>query len=897
MKILFHFIFLLTAEIANGVGTVIQSARSYRNSRNPVAYMPYEIKPQSSEKNEPVSYSLHDVVGKIADCDPHVHGTCCLFPTICVSNAVCSAKRPSMSLDSIVTAVPKCSCLPGYIGDGRTRGTGCSNINECETGEALCEHLCNDSIPGYTCSCYKGYRLGKDNYSCLDVDECLEKSHKCSHICLNTQGSYECECPQGHELSTDGFTCEPINECLLMKEIMAYQLEFSKQNSTARLSSRAQKALPTLEVCEYPELCVDVEEGYYCGCPLGYENDKHNLAHCIDINECEEGLHVVSLTSTGQERISKTIACDSKIEGVQSKNCRNVIGGYICVCLKGFTLENEIIPSEELFYRTTASIKIFGALAHNAFYERWQNLMQQLTCKDINECEEQDICVPVHHKNNKKLVEPGFVNGIIPLGSFSNSHYEALSESPSCKNTIGSYICACLEGYEFLKEIGLCRDVNECQISNGDVCNKSSGESCINLPGSYACRCGPGYKEKSTHEASSLLSHAVGIGHIVAQCIDIDECAEGISQCQYGCENTVGSYKCTCPNGYLTDPDDPTKCKDIDECSLSLCGFLTACVNLPGSFICACPKGYVAKDFSPFTSNVDTIFNLLTPKNRVLFSSLLHLVDSVNEKPMNHENQKILHEAVEIIRSDLMLQTDACVDLDECLLTQNLLCPETTQCRNGEGFYTCQCPDGYRWKKNNNERNTAQVSHEQSVVQPDISFNSQLPALPLTSFLLGRKPLKPSEALSNISRSVSIFHRQHQRSLDEKDTSLGRTLTRTMAERYRVLLHNFTPVSINYIIDTLQPSHISHAAHVNLIRSQALIVPPFLLLSFNEMQSLPDLRGNAICEDIDECKEFQAQRSAQRSRCTMTQPCCINTPGSFICAPKKRYRLRWLCPS
>jgi hypothetical protein len=39
--------FLAVAEMANGVGTVIQSARSYHHSRNPVAYMPYEMKPQS----------------------------------------------------------------------------------------------------------------------------------------------------------------------------------------------------------------------------------------------------------------------------------------------------------------------------------------------------------------------------------------------------------------------------------------------------------------------------------------------------------------------------------------------------------------------------------------------------------------------------------------------------------------------------------------------------------------------------------------------------------------------------------------------------------------------------------------------------------------------------------
>jgi hypothetical protein len=265
-----------------------------------------------------------------------------------------------------------------------------------------------------------------------------------------------------------------------------------------------------------------------------------------------------------------------------------------------------------------------------------------------------------------------------------------------------------------------------------------------------------------------LLSRSVGTSHTATQCVDIDECAQGISQCQYGCENTVGSYKCICPNGYMIDPDDPSQCKDIDECALSLCGFLTACINLPGSFICACPKGYVAKDFSPFTSSVDTILNLLTPKNKLLLSSLMNLVDSAKEKPLNDENQKILHQAVGIIHSDLMLRTDACVDLDECLIAENLLCPETTQCQNGEGFYTCQCPDGYRWKKLNNERSAAQVSYTPSTVQHVLSSDSLLPALPLTSFLLTRKPFKPSGVFFNTSYPFSVFHKQQQRFLQEK---------------------------------------------------------------------------------------------------------------------------------
>lgn len=38
--------------------------------------------------------------------------------------------------------------------------------------------------------------------------------------------------------------------------------------------------------------------------------------------------------------------------------------------------------------------------------------------------------------------------------------------------------------------------------------------------------------------------------HVFFSCPDIDECATGSHQCSHTCQNTVGSYTCTCPTGY-----------------------------------------------------------------------------------------------------------------------------------------------------------------------------------------------------------------------------------------------------------------------------------------------------------------------------------------------------------
>jgi hypothetical protein len=84
-------------------------------------------------------------------------------------------------------------------------------------------------------------------------------------------------------------------------------------------------------------------------------------------------------------------------------------------------------------------------------------------------------------------------------------------------------------------------------------------------------------------------------------CDDINECAQSPSPCPRNsyCTNTVGSYHCTCNNGFTnvnntTALTTPT-CVDIDECELKIDHCLRTsetCVNLPGSYACQCKVGY-----------------------------------------------------------------------------------------------------------------------------------------------------------------------------------------------------------------------------------------------------------------------------------------------------------------
>ncbi|KAK5619115.1 hypothetical protein CRENBAI_025776 [Crenichthys baileyi] len=102
-------------------------------------------------------------------------------------------------------------------------------------------------------------------------------------------------------------------------------------------------------------------------------------------------------------------------------------------------------------------------------------------------------------------------------------------------------------------------------------------QTCENTPGSYRCSCTTGF-------SLALDGNS---------CDDVNECDN--NPCSQECVNIYGSFQCYCREGYYLKEDRYT-CEDIDECSQSigdLCAF--KCINVVGSYRCACPPhGYVS---------------------------------------------------------------------------------------------------------------------------------------------------------------------------------------------------------------------------------------------------------------------------------------------------------------
>jgi fibulin 1/2 len=85
-----------------------------------------------------------------------------------------------------------------------------------------------------------------------------------------------------------------------------------------------------------------------------------------------------------------------------------------------------------------------------------------------------------------------------------------------------NFLGICNPGYQL--QGNECVDLNECE-NNPSLC---FGGTCKNTVGSFVCQCPNGFRVNSAH------SH----------CVDIDECKESPNICKNGdCRNTIGSFK------------------------------------------------------------------------------------------------------------------------------------------------------------------------------------------------------------------------------------------------------------------------------------------------------------------------------------------------------------------
>ncbi|NXC33671.1 NID2 protein, partial [Campylorhamphus procurvoides] len=167
-------------------------------------------------------------------------------------------------------------------------------------------------------------------------------------------------------------------------------------------------------------------------------------------------------------------------------------------------------------------------------------------------------------------------------------------EAPArCQPGVGmEYTCECPAGHR--RHGRGCRDVDECAEGLSQC---GAFTVCQNMPGSYRCECRSGYQPAGDGQACVPLAPPS------------DPCEDGRHPCAPGdrarcLSRGDGRPFCECLPGYT---GDGIHCSDVDECAENPCHPAATCHNTPGSFSCRCQPGYEGDGFQCTYGRVDLL--------------------------------------------------------------------------------------------------------------------------------------------------------------------------------------------------------------------------------------------------------------------------------------------------
>lgn len=531
----------------------------------------------------------------------------------CVGVEACNPNPCHPTAICVVGAAdsPVCQCQPGQVGD--PYGSGCqpegscvSNkdcpkqsvcqnhrcINPCEDAcgkNAICEIINGEpicrcvnrfvpSVEGPQNGCVRGTNYCLTSADC-DDGNCLDG--QCRAVCRSTD-----DCAQGEKCinSVCSVPCVTPSQCQADQTcyngacILGCRSSKSCPSDQSCINNRCQNPCSLKEnVCGANAICNCIDHATSCSCPAGFSGNPTPQQGCVRVpNICHS-----NQDCPAQHFCDKGFcqcSCSSKNDCAQGERCKNGYCAKVCYgngnCLPG---ELCVDGSCEIGCTSDTGCRADEVCINGKCKCSHGFIAGPDTCLDINECEEHPChpsaeCINLH--GTYKCVCPqGTAGDPVGTGCLTphqcENHHDC-PDSQSCihfscadpcslvdcgPNTICSVIdhvagCQCQSGY--IGDASGCFKV-ECLTDNecpkDKYCNLESNKCaspcnrvncgygiCIAVKHNAVCQCHPGY------------------GLIGDTCLDVDECLDHPCHSTAVCQNTEGSFYCSCPHGLVGDP-------------------------------------------------------------------------------------------------------------------------------------------------------------------------------------------------------------------------------------------------------------------------------------------------------------------------------------------------------
>nr|CAI5828322.1 unnamed protein product [Callosobruchus analis] len=184
-----------------------------------------------------------------------------------------------------------------------------------------------------------------------------------------------------------------------------------------------------------------------------------------------------------------------------------------------------------------------------------------------------------------------------------------------------------------------CLNIDECAMEGGEVGHHChSNTVCVNTVGSYRCDCPDGYEQVDKFGCAEVDEWIAAPSNLLLNQADRPEMVGSSSTvCSGGCLNggvCRAPGVCACAAGYTGASCE----RDLDECATNAhrCANTSVCVNMVGWYYCSCKRGFASP---PLDNNLGA----------------------------------------------------KCIDINECEMNLHT-CHPPAQCINTQGGFLCECP-------------------------------------------------------------------------------------------------------------------------------------------------------------------------------------------------------------